>query len=577
MLSKVSLAGLLQALSVLNIVTATPLIRRNSPSCNTPQNRACWADGFNVHTDWEEKTPLTGCIKNSPTITADWGDWINVTVINKLPANGTSIHWHGIRMLNNNIHDGVNGVTECPIPPNGTKSYVFRAQQYGTTWYHSHHSSQYGNGVWGPLVINGPASANYDVDLGTFPINDWYYDSADRILSRLQALNGGAPPASDNIFFNGTNVNRTDITKGKYAKVVLTPGLTHRLRLINPSVDYTFTFSIVGHNFTVISNDLVPLNTTSPNTTVSSIFMGIGQRYDIIIQGKSEEEIAGDPGNGNYWINATQPTNGVCGNSQNKRPAAILSYDYPNATDQLPILDGPDPVNLRCEDTTDFRPVVARDIPRSEFNISPSNTLSVNLLRDTNRSQVFWTVNNTDLNVMWEKPILEFVREGNTSWPDNENLLEIPSGSHWSFWLIENELNVPHPLHLHGHDFVVVSRSPALDDSVLNDAMTPVRHFDPVRDAPGMGNFTNPTRRDATMLPGKGWLIVAFRNDNPGAWLFHCHIAWHASMGLSVQFLERKNEIKDVMDLDFIEDNCKAWQSYIDTNPPWQPKNDSGI
>ncbi|KAK3952877.1 multicopper oxidase-domain-containing protein, partial [Pseudoneurospora amorphoporcata] len=296
-----------------------------------------------------------------------------------------------------------------------------------------------------------------------------------------------------------------------------------------------------------------------------------------LTQGKSEEEIAGDPGNGNYSINATQPTNGVCGNSQNKRPAAILSYDHPTATDQLPIVDGPDPVNLRCEDTTDFRPVVARDIPRSEFNISPSNTLSVNLLRDTNRSQVFWTVNNTGLNVMWEKHILEFVREGNTSWPDNENLLEIPSGSQWSFWLIENELNVPHPLHLHGHDFVVVSRSPALDDSVLNDAMTPVRHFDPVRDAPDMGNFTNPTRCDATMLSGKGWLIVAFRNDNPGAWLFHCHIAWHASVGLSVQFLERKNEIKDIMDLDFIEDNCKAWQSYIDTNPPWQPKNDSGI
>ena len=50
---------------------------------------------------------------------------------------------------------------------------------------------------------------------------------------------------------------------------------------------------------------------------------------------------------------------------------------------------------------------------------------------------------------------------------------------------------------------------------------------------------------------------------------------WHASMGLSVQFLERKGEIMDKMDLNFIEDNCKAWQSYVDTNPP--PKNDSGI
>ena len=35
-----------------------------------------------------------------------------------------------------NLHDGANGVTECPIPPNGgTRVYRFRAQQYGSSWY----------------------------------------------------------------------------------------------------------------------------------------------------------------------------------------------------------------------------------------------------------------------------------------------------------------------------------------------------------------------------------------------------------------------------------------------------------
>jgi hypothetical protein len=46
----------------------------------------------------------------------------------------TSIHWHGIRQLNNNINDGANGVTECPIPPGHSKTYTFLAQQYGTSW-----------------------------------------------------------------------------------------------------------------------------------------------------------------------------------------------------------------------------------------------------------------------------------------------------------------------------------------------------------------------------------------------------------------------------------------------------------
>jgi len=47
----------------------------------------------------------------------------------------TAFHWHGIRMLNNNVNDGANGVTECPIPPGASKVYRFRAEQYGTSWY----------------------------------------------------------------------------------------------------------------------------------------------------------------------------------------------------------------------------------------------------------------------------------------------------------------------------------------------------------------------------------------------------------------------------------------------------------
>ncbi|KAG9242395.1 multicopper oxidase, partial [Calycina marina] len=51
--------------------------------------------------------------------------------------------------------------------------------------------------------------------------------------------------------------------------------------------------------------------------------------------------------------------------------------------------------------------------------------------------------------------------------------------------------------------------------------------------------LNNPRRRDAAMLPSSGWLALAFRTDNPGAWVFHCHIFWHVSTGLSIQYLER--------------------------------------
>lgn len=79
--------------------------------------------------------------------------------------------------------------------------------------------------------------------------------------------------------------------------------------------------------------------------------------------------------------------------------------------------------------------------------------------------------------------------------------------------------------------------------------------------------FNNPTRRDTTMLPGSGWLVVAFRSDNPGAWLFHCHIAWHVSQGLSVQFLERVQDIPQTVPLNAIEPVCSQWTSYYATSP----------
>jgi len=87
-------------------------------------------------------------------------------------------------------------------------------------------------------------------------------------------------------------------------------------------------------------------------------------------------------------------------------------------------------------------------------------------------------------------------------------------------------------------------------------------------------NFVNPTRRDVAMLPG-GWLAIAFQTDNPGAWLLHCHIAWHVSQGLSVTFLELASQIPKALDLEAIQPNCDAWRRFQPTMP--YAKIDSGL
>lgn len=82
-----------------------------------------------------------------PLIECNWGDTVQITVKNSLQNNGTAIHWHGVRQWGTVSADGVPGITECAIAPGETRTYTWLASAYGTSWYHSHWLTQYGDGV----------------------------------------------------------------------------------------------------------------------------------------------------------------------------------------------------------------------------------------------------------------------------------------------------------------------------------------------------------------------------------------------------------------------------------------------
>ncbi len=113
-----------------------------------------------------------------PLIEACWGDSVEITVINELDYNGTAIHWHGVRMLNAFEYDGVNAITQCPIAPKDQFTYKFKVTQYGTSWYRSHYSAQYPDGLAGPLTFHGPTSADFDEAMEPFMFSDWSHNSA---------------------------------------------------------------------------------------------------------------------------------------------------------------------------------------------------------------------------------------------------------------------------------------------------------------------------------------------------------------------------------------------------------------
>lgn len=122
-----------------------------------------------------------------------------------------------------------------------------------------------------------------------------------------------------------------------------------------------------------------------------------------------------------------------------------------------------------------------------------------------------------------------------------------------------NMSRIYHPIHLHGHDFWVVGQAVGIFDV----ATSPL-------------NLINPPRRDVATLPGNGYLAIAFKKDNPGSWLLHCHIAWHASEGLAMQFVESESDISvELTDTAAFMDTCSAWDSYTEVQVYGQ--DDSGI
>jgi len=122
-----------------------------------------------------------------------------------------------------------------------------------------------------------------------------------------------------------------------------------------------------------------------------------------------------------------------------------------------------------------------------------------------------------------------------------------------------------HPIHLHGHDFALLAQSNKTYSKEEADKLIK-------RD--------NPPRRDVALVPSGGYIIIAFKADNPGVWLMHCHIAFHASSGLALQIIENNSSIRiPPQNKKVLDDTCTIWKEWFakHDSPAHPLQDDSGI
>ncbi|KAK7433267.1 hypothetical protein QQZ08_000203 [Neonectria magnoliae] len=548
-----------------------PYFLTNNP---TP-NGFPWSK-YNAHTNYYKDYPNTGVIRRydftikrgpiapdgyqvdgilingafpGPTIEANWGDTIQVTVHNEIDDEGVSLHWHGFLQKGMPWEDGVPGITQCPIAPGKSFTYQFAAEMYGTGWYHSHYSAQYAAGLLGPMVIHGPREKrDYDVDVGPIILSDWYHREYFDLLEDVMAPGVGVVLSDNNLINGKNNFNCSTVDDGDktpcnsaagLSKFKFKRGKTHRLRLINGGAEALQRFSIDGHTMTVIANDFVQVQ---PYET-KVVTLGVGQRTDVLVKANGKLD--------SYWMRAN--ISAPCSLAKNTNALAAIYYDRAkeNKEPKSKPWDIPDPGTCVNDDLALTKPLMRLPLPAADLTYD----LEVKLF--TNDSGVtLFSFDGEDFRGNYNSPTLLLAKLGEDDFEDEWNVRNTGKARSVRVNVINNT-PVPHPMHLHGFNMYLLHEGAGEWDGTII-------------------NRNNPNRRDVIQVRGNGHVVMQFdAAGNPGVWPFHCHIAWHVSAGFLIQFLTNPEKVKKYRVPNTVAETCREWGKWTLTNIPAQI--DSGL
>ncbi|KAI9659366.1 MAG: hypothetical protein M1821_001624 [Bathelium mastoideum] len=482
-----------------------------------------------------------------PLVEANWGDWIEVTVHNEIydPLEGTSLHWHGIPQNGTPWYDGAASVSQCPIAPGSSLTYRFRASVYGTSWWHSHLSAQYSDGLFGPMVVYGPSHVAYDYDVGPVLVHDYYHADYTSILTNVLGKNPliSLLAASDNTLIQSPSNHQCSLTAGNSSPCTPTPGPAkfgfvsgkkHRIRLINPSsVGAPLLFSIDNHTLTIIANDFVPIEPYQ----VTVVTLAAGQRTDVVV------EATGDSGS-SYWIRVRQPD--LCNNVIQPFALAALYYDGADVNSIPWTTSQPDFLTPRLEQCSNDP--IQDTVP--VFSIAatgkPDATVTVNMSTAINsQNQTVFEMNGVPFDGSYGDPILAHAISKEKTFEPQWNVFDF-TGKQSIRIIFINSQPFNHPMNVHGQQMKVL----AVGQGSWNGSIV---------------RPNNPQRRDTQIIPANGYLVAELTGDNPGVWPFHCHKSWHLSPGQMINVLFGREELNAMTLPAEINAGCTGKYMYLIT------------
>ncbi|KAK8157217.1 putative ferrooxidoreductase Fet3 [Phyllosticta citrichinensis] len=460
-----------------------------------------------------------------PVLNLTKGDRVIANVYNGLGNESTSIHWHGFFHNGTNEMDGPPHVVQCDIAPGSTFTYNFTLEQSGLYWYHSHTRGQYPDGLRQAFIITDPENpylGQYDKEL-VVTLSDWYHDEMPGLLKHFISVANptGAEPVPKSALMNET----------QNFEIPVEPGKTYLLRLVNIGAFASQYFWIEGHNVTIVEVDGV---WTKP-AEAKMIYLTSAQRYSVLVTMKNDTTR-------NYPMVGSMDTDlfDVIPSDLNYNVTGYLVYDKGGHRPQPYVLDAFDPYD-------DFNLEPTDGIALYE---NPDQVVVLNMSMNNLGDGANYAFFNDITYVAQKVPTLYSVLTSGSAatnpviYGRDTNTYVLGKGQ--TIDVILNNMDTgKHPFHLHGHNFQVLYRSPD-DEGFFNSTNT--TSFPAV-----------PMRRDTFMARPTGNFLIRFKADNPGVWLFHCHLQFHLDAGLMMTFVEAPLAIQETIKIPQNHyDVCKA-------------------
>ena len=406
-------------------------------------------------------------------ITTDVGKPFRVRVENGIDE-PSLIHWHGLTPPWQ--QDGVPGVSGPAIPPGGNAEYDFPLRFGGTFWMHSHQGLQEQLLMAAPLIIHDQRDRPGEQEVVVM-LADFSFTPPEQIFAELKKGGGTATPVVTPVSAKGPMAGmkagaaaKPDLNDVKYDAflandrtladpevIKVEPGGRVLLRLINSSAMSAYHIDLGALDGELVAVDGFPV---AP-VTARKFPIAVAQRLDLRLAIPRPPE--------------AYPVLAVLEGERRQTGIVLVAANGPVA--RVPDLAKAPSTAL----TLDLERRLRASRPLTPRKADRVHTL--NLTGDM--AKYIWSINN----VAWTKDVPP---------------LPIAKGERVELILV-NQTGMPHPMHLHGHEFQVVE----IDGKRFAGAV-----------------------RDTVLVPPNRRVVIAFDANNPGLWAFHCHLLYHLDAGM---------------------------------------------